>query len=95
MDHIAAQSEEAVQAVKGDDAMYSASDCFCRSNDYFSELDLQRDRAISLWRWAQYELAQGNEAQGAEMWQEARALFEQLRLPLFIARMEQGAKSDR
>jgi hypothetical protein len=86
--YIAAQSGEALQSSVEEKTAYGAAECFCRSNDCFSALDLQRDRAITLWRWAQYELAEGDEAKGEEMWQEARAIFERIHLPLFVARME-------
>ena len=38
--------------------------------------------------WARYELARGDQATGEAMWQEARAIFERLNLPLLVAEME-------
>ena len=90
--YVAIRSGERVPAAAGDKALSGAAECFRKSNDCFAELDLLRDRAITLWRWAQYELVQGNAVKGEEMWQEARALFEDLNLPLFVTMIDQTAK---
>jgi hypothetical protein len=66
----------------------SAADCFDRSLQVFTEIDNKRERALTLWHWAAYELETGDEAVGKKMWQEAKAVFRGLNLPLFVARME-------
>ena len=70
------------------DQLSDAAACFRRSLDFFVEAESKRDRAITLWNWAQHELEQGNKKQGQAMWQEARDIFTRLNLPLMVARME-------
>ena len=73
---------------------YDAAACYSRSLDSFQVGDFQRDRAITLWRWAQHEIGLGNEEQGQAMWQEAREIFYRLNIPLMAARMEAGPEAD-
>ncbi|MCO5194336.1 MAG: hypothetical protein M9930_13760 [Anaerolineae bacterium] len=90
---IAAQTDAPVQADPNSTTVYDPPACFSRSTDYFASAGLERDRAITLWRWAEFELAQGERVQGMQRRQEARDLFEHLNLPLFVDRMD-AATSD-
>ncbi|MCO5188787.1 MAG: tetratricopeptide repeat protein [Anaerolineae bacterium] len=90
---IAAQTDAPVQADPNSTTVYDPPACFSRSTDYFASAGLERDRAITLWRWAEVELAQGERVQGMQRRQEARDLFEHLNLPLFVDRMD-AATSD-
>jgi len=54
----------------------------------FTETGMEAERARTLRDWARYELAHGDQATGKAMWQEARAIFERLNLPLLVAEME-------
>ncbi len=85
---VAAQLGEPILSDVENDQWYDAAACFRRSLDFFKEGDFERDRAITLWRWAQHEMSQGNNKQGQAMWQEARDIFARLNLPLMVARME-------
>ena len=67
--------------------LISASECFQRSLDFFNEKNSQRDHAITLWRWAQYELIDNDKKTGEQLWQEAENIFTNLKLPLMIERM--------
>lgn len=67
---IAARLEQPVRVRKGDDRRYDAAACFAKSVAIFTESEAPRDRALSLRRWAEYEMAQGNEAVGKAMFQE-------------------------
>ncbi len=64
--------------------------CFRRSLEFFKLGDFERDRAITLWRWAQHEKSRNNTKQGQAMWQEAQDIFARLNLPLMAMRMEAG-----
>jgi tetratricopeptide (TPR) repeat protein len=70
------------------DVTYSASDCFIRSLQKFTDSDNRREQAVSLWEWAKYEFGQGDRALGQVLWQEAREMFARLHLPLMIDQME-------
>ena len=66
------------------DNAYNASTCFQYSLENFNEKNSDRDRTITLWHWAQYELTKGNKKNGKEMQQEAEDILQQLNLPLVI-----------
>jgi tetratricopeptide (TPR) repeat protein len=85
---VAAQLGQPVAAYSANDTQYSAADCFGRSLQVFTEIDNKRERAITLWHWAAYELETGDEILGKRMWEEAKAVFRGLNLPVFIARLE-------
>lgn len=70
------------------DQWVDATACYCRSLDSFKEGNFERERAITLWRWAQHENGQANTGQGQAMWHEAQAIFARLNLPLMATRME-------
>ncbi len=48
---------------------------------------MEGERARTLREWAKYELAHGDKARGAAMWQEARELFARLGVELEVERM--------
>jgi tetratricopeptide (TPR) repeat protein len=85
---VAARLGEPVTVTPDAAERYSPPDCFRKSLEYFDSLALERDRAISLWRWAEHLLAAGEEQQGQALWHEARQTFERLNLPLFVEWME-------
>ena len=87
---VAAQLGKPILPDMENDQWYDATACYHRSLDFFKEHDFERDRAITLWRWAQHELSQGNISQGQVMWREAQDIFARLNLPLMVARMEAG-----
>ena len=66
----------------------TSSFCFAESLRIFTESGMEAERARTLRDWARYELAHGDQARGEAMWQEARAIFERLNLPLLVAEME-------
>jgi hypothetical protein len=87
---VAGQLGEPLLSDVENDHWYDAAACFRRSLEFFTAGDFERDRAIALWRWAQYEMSQGNRRTGQGMWQEARDIFTCLNSPLMVARMESG-----
>jgi tetratricopeptide (TPR) repeat protein len=62
--------------------------CYAESLRAFEACRMDASRAYVLRDWARYELAHGDRARGAEMWREARALFERLAMPLEVSRMD-------
>ncbi|MDX1414265.1 MAG: tetratricopeptide repeat protein [Candidatus Promineifilaceae bacterium] len=87
---IASETGQEVRPYADRDAGCEAPACFENSINFFQEINLERDRAISLWRWAQHELNKGCDKKGEELWQEACDLFKRLRLPLFLALVDQS-----
>lgn len=85
---IAAQTGQPVQAYAGQDDRYDAPACFERGMEQFDMLNLARDRAVTLWYWAQYEQTWGDPALGDTMQQKAREIFKQKDLALLAAHME-------
>jgi tetratricopeptide (TPR) repeat protein len=84
---IAAEQGELV--VWTSDEIYTAEACFARSLQIFTEIDNQRERAIVLWLWAEYDLAHGDKVHGKQLWPEAQEIFIRLKLPLLIRRMNE------
>jgi DNA-binding SARP family transcriptional activator/Flp pilus assembly protein TadD len=70
------------------DKRYTAAECFGRSLKIFTNIDNKRERAVTLWQWAAYELESGNKSLGKLKWQEAKEYFIQHNLPLLVERME-------
>jgi serine/threonine protein kinase/tetratricopeptide (TPR) repeat protein len=68
-------------------AMYSAERCFEKSEHIFSEIGLDSQRALTLKCWAEYEFAEGNRAQGQELWEQARTIFERIGADLIVEEM--------
>ncbi len=85
---VAAQLDEPIRSNVEDDQRYDIASCFRRSLDCFNDGDSERDRAITVWRWAQHELHMGNTTQGHMLWQEACELFARLNLSMMIDQME-------
>jgi len=85
---IATRLDKGVRASVENEDVYEADACFAKSIAYFDASVLERDKAITLWRWAQHERRQGNEAKGNTLWQNARSTFVSLNLPLFVARID-------
>lgn len=88
MGRVAARSRGFVAKAHGSDATLSAAECFAESVARYSELKLRREVAITLWRWAEFELAEGQQARAETMVQRARELFAELALPLWTTYME-------
>ena len=86
--HIAFQMGQPIAPSTTSDPSYTGDDCFARSLQIFTEIENKREQAIVLWQWAGYELAHGDPITGKRMWQQARDIFVQLNLPLFVARMD-------
>ncbi len=87
---VAAQVGKPILSDVENDQWVDAAACFRRSLEFFKQGDFERDRAITLWRWAQHEKRQRNTTQGKVMWQEAQDIFARLNLPLMATRMEAG-----
>lgn len=90
---IAAHFNEPIQVNPAEDRFYNASTCFANSLTIFNQADVKRDRAITLWHWAEYELAQGNVDHSQQMAQEAYTIFEDLQLPFFMEQVSQHFSS--
>ena len=86
----AARSGQPVPADPENAAKYDAAACFGKSIACFDASALERDRAITLWRWAQHEFLLGNGERGSALHQDARETFARLNLPLFIARIDES-----
>lgn len=65
----------------------SARDCFAESLMRYTELNLRRDVAITLWRWAECELAHGDITKSTAMLRSARELFTALKLSGWLSQM--------
>jgi tetratricopeptide (TPR) repeat protein len=85
---IAARLGRPVAPNPNSDKLYTAADCFGRSLQIFTHIDNKRERAVTLWQWAAYELESGNSSLGKSMSQEAQKYFVQHNLPLLVERME-------
>lgn len=70
-----------------DGSLSDAPTCFRQSLAIFSSMDLKRNQALVLWKWAEYELCHDNQLDAERMRLKALALFTSLKLPLMIARM--------
>jgi tetratricopeptide (TPR) repeat protein len=85
---IAARSGRSVAPNPDSDKLYTAADCFGRSLQIFTNIDNKRERAVTLWQWAAYEMESGNKSFGKSKWREAKEYFVQHNLPLLVERME-------
>ncbi len=65
-----------------------AGPCFAESARIFSEIGAEGERARTLREWARYEERWGDRPRGQALWQEARALFERLKMDLELARTD-------
>ncbi|MCA9948029.1 MAG: tetratricopeptide repeat protein [Anaerolineales bacterium] len=86
---VASQTKQPISIYKeGELILFDASTCFAESLKMFTELNLRRNQALVFWYWSQHELAQGDREEGKTMWHKARVIFEELRLPLYVAKMK-------
>ena len=86
---VASQTKQPISIYKeGELILFDASTCFAESLKMFTELNLRRNQALVFWYWSQHELAQGDREEGEIMWYKARVIFEELRLPLYVAKMK-------
>lgn len=67
---------------------YDARACFVETQQQYETLNSPFKRAELAWHWALFELAHGDAATGAALWQEARGILEGLTLWRFVAAME-------
>lgn len=84
---IAASLEQPISLNPAETTLYDAPACFTQSINIFTETSMERDRALTLWDWAKFELTYGDPAQAETYWHEAYTIFEKLNLPLFIEKM--------
>ncbi len=94
---IAAQSGQPVGVRTGNQektANFEAEECFERSLAALTEAGLDGERARTLREWAQHVLQRGKKERGRAMWQEARALFEQLGALREVERMDRDRVSE-
>jgi tetratricopeptide (TPR) repeat protein len=68
---------------------YDAAACFAESEQIFTEMGAEGERARTLRAWARYEMDQGDPARGKAMWQEARDIFTRLGMELEVERMRE------
>ncbi len=89
--HIMARLEAPApaKARRANGQLYDAPDCYDASLRCFERGHADRDRAVTLWYWAHYEIDHGDERRGETMWREAREIFTRLKLPLMVAAMDQ------
>jgi class 3 adenylate cyclase/tetratricopeptide (TPR) repeat protein len=66
---------------------YDAPACFAESLRICDETGMPGERARTLRAWAQHEIARGDQAHGAAMWQAARTIFAELGADLEVERM--------
>ena len=87
---VAGRLDQAISIDQNKTNGYDAPACFDQSLKIFKDVNLKRDQAFVLWNWAQYELDQGNLDIGRKMWQAARGVFENLKLPLLVIQMDEA-----
>src|SRR5690606_17087984 len=92
---IAARLQEPVRVGENDEGLYDAAACFARSIELFTDTDVPRDRALTMWQWAEYEYSVGNTAQAQALCLGAREIFRRLDLPLMLARMDESPNLSR
>ncbi len=66
---------------------YDAKACFSKSVKIFSDAEIDSERARTLREWARHEFGQGNQEQGATMWQESKDIFARLGAQMEVERM--------
>ena len=80
----AAQAGRAIPVNEANPAC-TAADCYEQSVALLAAAGMEREQAITLWHWAQYEMAQGKE-QGEQLRHTAQAIFQKLNLPLWVVK---------
>jgi hypothetical protein len=73
--------------IKGRCTATDPAACFAESLRIFTAMGAEGERARTLRAWGKYELARGDPACGAAMWQQARSIFGRLEMDLEINRM--------
>jgi tetratricopeptide (TPR) repeat protein len=74
----------------------SADECFKKSIEIFEASDMKHDKARSLFEWAKHLQKSGKIAEAQSRYQEARAIFEGLNLPLWAEKVDgEWAELDR
>ena len=68
-------------------SVYDAETCFSRSAKFFTEAEIEMDRARTLREWARYEFKCDNKESGKKKWQEAREIFAKLGAQMEVERM--------
>jgi len=66
---------------------YSPQDCFAASRETLEAMGAEGERARTLYEWGCYEREQGNREKGAVMQQEAREIFERLKMTFDLEKM--------
>jgi tetratricopeptide (TPR) repeat protein len=85
---LAAQSGRPVRPDSAENNRYQARNCFQAALALFTVEKRQRDCAC-VWRdWGRFELNQGNQKRGEQLWQKARDLFVAIKLPLLVREMD-------
>ncbi len=87
---IAARCGRPIEIVDGQNEtrFVDAAECYQESLAIFKKLALRPSQARVLWRWASHELESGNFEEGRKMWQQAREIFDQLKLTHWLAMMD-------
>jgi len=67
---------------------YQAQDCFQKSDQIFSDLKADGERAHTLKAWAEFEMESGDKKKGKKIWDEAKEIFQRLDMPAEVERME-------
>jgi class 3 adenylate cyclase/tetratricopeptide (TPR) repeat protein len=76
-----------IEERSGNPRNYDAAACFAESLRICDETGMQGERARTLRAWAQHEIARGDQAHGATMWETARTIFAELGADLEVERM--------
>jgi predicted ATPase len=63
---------------QGETRAYDAGACFAESARICQDTGMEGERARTLYAWAKYKLAQGDEEDAGVMWQDAREIFAQV-----------------
>jgi len=88
MGHVAAELGESFRFDANGGHFFDAAACFRSSLELLETGNVARDRAITIWRWAQFEIQRGNRQQGQSMAREAREILLQSNLPRMITWLE-------
>ncbi|MFZ0548551.1 MAG: tetratricopeptide repeat protein [Candidatus Promineifilaceae bacterium] len=69
---------------------YTPSECFEKSAEIYGENSQEVEQARLMLKWARYEMAVGNKEKSFALLQEAKVVFTQFDLPLFLARLNKA-----
>ena len=79
--------------IRLDDHAYDARACYAQGLEIFTRKSAEGERARILRAWAEYEITEGDPAQGEHLRQAAREIFARLGMTLEIARTNQPPNS--